>query len=198
MTEIPTIIAVSIFAFLATNMDNFAILSALFARYRDARSSVFAGHLLAVGLTLLAAGLLGEAANAVPVQYLGYLGIVPIAMGLYWMFRWFYPGDVTTTAGPGRQAGKAMVVTFLSLLSNSTDTLLTQAVVFADTTARLDWLIAVSVFAVAACLALAAYHGVRNPRIGPVIEAYASRIAPFIMIGVGTYVLANTATDVLQ
>lgn len=198
MTEIPTIITVSVFAYLATNMDNFAILIALFAKYRGARLSVLAGHLLAVGITLLVAGLIGEAANAVSVQYLGYLGIVPLAMGVFWIYRWFYPGVAEDAAASTVRSGGAALATFLSLLSNSTDTLLTQAIVFADTAARLDWLVAISVLAIATLLAAAASYGVRSSRFGPAIERYAVRIAPLIMIGVGLYVFANTATDVMQ
>jgi cadmium resistance protein CadD (predicted permease) len=197
MTEISTIISVSMFAYLATNMDNFAILTALFATYRGDKLSVLAGHLLAVGVTLFVAGLIGEAANAISVQYLGYLGIVPIAMGLFWVYRWFYPKSAEDTQASPVTGGAAVLATFLSLLSNSTDTLLTQAIVFADTAARLDWLVAVSVFAIATLLAAAASYAIRNPRFGPVIEHYAIRIAPFIMIAVGVYVFANTATDVV-
>lgn len=197
MTEISTIITVSLFAYLATNMDNFAILTALFAKYRGDGAAVLAGHLLAVGMTLLLAGLIGEAAHAVSVRHLGYLGIIPIVMGVFWIYRWFRPTPVRDQAALTRRTGAAVGATLLGLLSNSTDTLLTQAIVFADTAARLDWVIAVSVFIVATLLALAASYGVRNPRFGPQLERYAPRAAPFIMIAVGLYVLANTATDVI-
>ncbi len=198
MTEISTIITVSVLAYLATNMDNFAILTALFAKHRGGAASVLAGHLLAVGATLAIAGLIGEAANAGSVQYLGYLGIVPIAMGTFWIYRWFYPANAYEQAVPVRGGRAAMLASFLALMSNSSDTLLTQAVVFADTAANLDWLIGLSVFTIATLLAALAFYGVRHPRVGPVIEPYAVRVAPLIMIAVGIYVLANTATDVMQ
>lgn len=197
MTEISTIIAVSALAYLATNMDNLAILTALFAKYRGNGRAVVAGHLLVVGLTLVAAGLIGEASNAVSVQYLGYLGIVPVALGLFWIYRWFRPAAVPGEDLPAGRKGAALAASVLSLLSNSTDTLLTQAVVFADTAARLDWVVAVTVFIVAGLLAAAALYGVSNPRFGPRVERHAGRIAPFIMIAVGAYVFANTATDVM-
>ena len=185
------------FAYLATNMDNFAILTALFAKYRGDGAAVLTGHLLAVAVTLGVAGLVGDAASVVPVQYLGYLGIVPIAMGVFWMYRWVRPLAAAEESAVSGRAGAATVATFLGLLSNSTDTLLTQAIVFADTAARLDWVVAVSVLAIAALLAAAAGFGVRNPRFGPVLERHAGRVAPFIMIAVGVYVLADTATDVI-
>jgi cadmium resistance protein CadD (predicted permease) len=69
--------------------------------------------------------------------------------------------------------------------------------VFADTAARLDWLIAAAVLVAAIGLVSLAAWSIQNPRVGPFVERYANRMAPFIMIGVGLYVLANTQTDVI-
>lgn len=195
MTEISTLAALSILAYLATNMDNFAILTTLFAKYRREASWVVAGHLLAVTLVVIAAGALGEAANTINVRYLGYLGVLPLAMGLFWTYRLLRPAAGDSLAPDRGRPGAALVTTFVSLASNSTDTLLTQAIVFADTAARLDWLVAAAVLVAAIGLASLAAYSVRNPRVGPFVERYANRLAPVIMIGVGLYVLANTQTD---
>ena len=197
MTEVSTIVTESMLSYLATNMDNFAILTTLFAKYGREALWVVAGHLLAVVLVLLAAGAIGEAANAVNVQYLGYLGIVPLAMGLYWIYQLYRPAKGDEDIPAAGRSGAAFVTTFVSMASNSTDTLLTQAVVFADTAARLDWLVAIAVLVTAIGLAGMAGYSVRNPRVGPFVERYANRVAPVIMIAVGLYVLANTHTDVV-
>ncbi len=197
MTEVSSIVAVSMLAYLATNMDNFAILTTLFVKFGREAFWVLAGHMLAVVLVLFAAGAIGEAANVVDVQYLGYLGVVPLVMGLYWIYRLFRPGASDAVDPPAGRSGAAFFSTFVSMASNSTDTLLTQAIVFADTAARLDWLVAVAVLAAASGLAGVARYSVQNPHVGPFIERHANRIAPIIMIAVGLYVLANTHTDVI-
>ncbi len=197
MTELAALAAVSSLAYLATNMDNFAILTTLFAKYRREALWVVAGHLLAVVLVLIAAGAIGEAANSINVQYLGYLGVLPLAMGLYATYRLFQPAAGESGVTAGARPGAALVATFFSLASNSTDTLLTQSIVFADTAARLDWLIGVAVLPTAIGLAALASYSVRNARIGPFVERHANRLAPAIMIAVGLYVLANTPTDVV-
>ena len=197
MTELAALAAVSGLAYLATNLDNFAILTTLFAKYRREAPWVLAGHLLSVVLVLIAAGAIGEAANSIDVQYLGYLGVVPLAMGLYSTYRLFQPAAAESGVPVGARPGAALVTTFLSMASNSTDTLLTQSVVFADTAARLDWLVGLAVLATAIGLAALSSYSVRNARIGPFVERYANRLAPAIMIALGLYVLANTATDVV-
>ncbi len=198
MTEVSTIIGVAAAAYLATNFDNFAILTALFARYPGRRRWVFAGHMLAVALTVLIAAAIGETASAVSVQYLGYLGLVPVTMGLFWLYRLRLPRADEPRHETAAFSGAAVAAAFLGLMANSADTLLTQAIVFADTARHLDWLIAATVLVAAALLAALSLHSLENSRFGPAVERLASRIAPFIMIGVGLYVFANTATDVLQ
>jgi cadmium resistance protein CadD (predicted permease) len=197
MTEISTIVGVSILAYLATNMDNFAILTMLFAKYRREAYWVVCGHLVTVVVVLLAAGAIGEAANVINVRYLGYLGVVPLAMGIYWAYQLSRPSATDDGVSSIGSSGAALGTTVVSMAANSTDTLLTQAIVFADTAARLDWVVAVAVFVAASGLAATARYSVENPRVGPFIERYANRVAPLIMIAVGLYVLANTHTDVV-
>ena len=71
------------------------------------------------------------------------------------------------------------------------------AVVIADSKAALDGLVLGASLLAALILSAAARYAVGNPVIGPAIERYSARIAPFIMIAIGLYVLANTTTDLL-
>ncbi|MEE4162547.1 MAG: cadmium resistance transporter [Woeseiaceae bacterium] len=197
MTDLVSLVLVTILAYLATNMDNVALLVALFARFRGRATVVFAGHLLAVLTILVLASLAGEATMLVDVHYLGYLGSVPLVLGSYWLYRSFRPvtpaaPDLPTTAG-----GKALAATFLSLVANSVDTFLTLTVLFADTRQDLDLAIGGTVFAMAILLGLGATYAVSRPALGPATEWFSKRVAPLVMIGVGLYVLADTATDVL-
>lgn len=75
------IIPIAAGAFVATNLDNFILLVALLARYRNHTSNVIAGYFAGV-LSLGFVGLwIGKAANIAPVEYLGLLGFVPISIG---------------------------------------------------------------------------------------------------------------------
>jgi cadmium resistance protein CadD (predicted permease) len=197
MTDPASIILVTVLAYLATNLDNVALLVLLFTRFRGRGLFVFAGHLLAVLAVLALASFAGEAANLASARYLGYLGIVPVLLGSYWLYRSFRPRAAAAAAPPADAGGKALAATFLSLVGNSVDTFMTLLVLYADTRGELDAAIGYAVFATAFLLGLCAAYVVRSPAIQPVIERLSHRVAPFVMIGVGLYVLADTATDVL-
>ena len=197
MADPASIVLVTALAYLATNVDNVALLVALFSRFRGRGVFVFAGHLVAVMTILITASLAGEAANLAGPRYLGYLGIVPVSLGSYWLYRSFRPASGATTELRAGAGGKALTATALTLGANSVDTFMTLLVLFADTRGELDRAIGCTVFAAAILLGLAAIRIVRSPSIRPAIERFSARVAPFVMIGVGAYVLADTATDVV-
>ena len=197
MTDLVAIVLVTTLAYLATNMDNVAVLVALFARFRGRAVFVFAGHLLAVTVILLVAALVGEATTSVGLRYLGYLGVVPLALGCYWLYRSLRPVSAGAAERQGIGSGKALIATFLSLAANSVDTFLTLTVLFADTRQDLDFAIGGTVFAMAILLGLGATYAVSRSDFGPATEWFSKRVAPLVMIGVGLYVLVDTATDVL-
>ena len=87
MVEAGTIIVVAMTAVLATSVDNLAILVALFARFRGRGLPVIIGHVVMTAAVVVAAYLLGEAAARAPVEYVGLLGAVPLAIGFYWLCR---------------------------------------------------------------------------------------------------------------
>ena len=58
-------------------------------------------------------------------------------------------------------------------------------------------LIAITPGTTAAIFMLAAAYAIRQPRLARVLDRYAQWVAPFILISVGIYIFANTATDLL-
>lgn len=198
MTDLVAILAVSITALLATSMDNLAILVALYARFRGRALLVTLGHLATTAVVVVAAWFLGESAAYVPIDYVGLLGLVPLAIGLYWLYR-LLRGNGEAPASPAARVrgGTVIAAAAMSLAGNSVDTFLTMAVVFADSKREVDGLVLLGAMLAALLLAELARRAVANPALGPIVERYSQRIAPFVMIGIGVYVLANTATDIL-
>ena len=81
MNSLIAIIPIAAGAYVATNLDNFILLVSLLARYRNHTSNVVAGYFTCM-LILGFVGLwIGKAANIAPIEYLGLLGFVPIAIG---------------------------------------------------------------------------------------------------------------------
>ena len=197
MTDALTIITVAFTAYLATNVDNLVILIALYSRFRGRAVFVTIGQLITTIGVIVAAWLLGEAAALAPVEYVGLLGLVPLTIGLYWAWGLFRGTAAAETTEPPLRSGLVVVAAASSLLGNSVDTLITMAVVIADSKSDVDGLVLSAAIAGALMLSAAARFAVDSPSVGPIVERYSARVAPFIMIAVGLYVLANTSTDLL-
>ena len=84
---------------------------------------------------------------------------------------------------------------FLSQIGNGGDTLATFGMLFADSLPEADTLIAATLAVTSIAIAAIANSALKNDRLGRLIGMYTGRVAPFILIAVSVYVLANTATD---
>jgi len=195
VTEVLLVLGMTAGAFVATNLDNFVLLVALNARYDEHPAQVAAGYLggmLLVGALALAAGKL--AGNA-PVQYLGYLGLVPIAIGIAALVRLFR-GGAAQAPGP-TSGGAALVATLTTQLSNGTDTAVTFAILYADSNDVADYLVALAFCCMLCVFAAAARHATRHEWMRRPLERYGRYATPFILIAVGFFVISNSGLDTM-
>jgi len=199
MTSALTIISVAAFAYVATNLDNFTLLVSLLSRYRRNRVAVAAAYFAGTAILCAAGFLIGEAAETAPLEYLGLLGVIPMTIGIVWLVRLFRPAGKPPGAETSGSAGKkaAFAATLTTQLGNGTDTIVTFGALFADSTASADYLIVLTVALMAVLFVTLALYGVSHSALGSWIDRYMPRIAPFILIVVGAYIIANTATDVM-
>ena len=199
MSNLVGIVPIAVGAYFATNMDNFILLAALLARYRRQTVNVVAAYFTCMLILGIVGFGVSEVANYVPIRYLGLLGIVPIYIGVVELVR-IYRGRekiAVATEISLESNHKVFLTTLISQLGNGADTILVFGILFADSTPAADALIMSTLAAMAIIFVLVAMYAVRHPTISPVISRYAHRVLPFVLIIVGIYVLANTATDAL-
>ena len=186
-------------AYAATNLDNFLLLVALLARYRKHTVNVVAGFIAGTLILACVGWWIGKAANVVPVQYLGLLGFVPISMGIMELIKLrrghAKKAEASEESVDGAQ--KVFVTTLSSQLGNGTDTVVVFGVLFMDSAPSADILAITTFAAMAFIFVCIGIYTVRHPALCERIDRYAHRIMPFILIFVGAYVVANTATDLI-
>jgi len=90
------------------------------------------------------------------------------------------------------------MTTLISQLGNGADTIVIFGVLFADSTPAADMLIILTLAAMAVTFVIVGIYTVRHPALSKWVGRYAHRAMPFILIVVGVYVLANTASDLLE
>jgi cadmium resistance protein CadD (predicted permease) len=199
MNSLILIVPVAAGAFVATNLDNFALLVTFLVRYRHRTLVVAAAYVASISLLGLVGYGIGRGADIAPVELLGWLGLIPIALGTAGVVRLFRD---KTAAGTLREdsvggSGTAFLATLTSQIGNGADTIATFGALFADSNPASDTLIIFTFAAMAIIFLASAHYAIRHPAVKNSVENHAHRITPFILIIVGAYILANTATDLL-
>jgi cadmium resistance protein CadD (predicted permease) len=199
MNNMIAIIPVAAAAYVATNLDNFILLVALLARYRNHTANVIGGFIASTLILVLVGMWIGKAANIVPVEYLGLLGFVPISIGVFELIqlRRSKSKVAETEVESVDGAQKVFMTTLSSQLGNGVDTVVVFGVLFIDSVAAADFLAIITFAAMAFIFVCVGIYAVRHPALRKRIDRHAHRVMPFILILVGAYVVANTATDLV-
>jgi cadmium resistance protein CadD (predicted permease) len=178
------------FAYAATNVDNLLIMATL-AAGRASRSAVIAGFVLASFAVLLIASLATFIEDLVPATILGYLGFVPISIGVYLLFASNESDDNATSRATTWPAIAGL------LFANSGDTVFALGPLFAESSdsARIG-LAAGFLIIAAAWLVLILNVSSRVAR-SATLSRLGHWLAPWMMILVGLYILFDTGTDLV-
>ncbi len=199
MNSLIAIIPIAAGAYVATNLDNFILLVSQLAGYRNHMSNVVAGYFGCMLILGFVGFWIGKAANIAPVEYLGLLGVVPISIGAVELIQ-LRRGKAKVTLAKEKSVDrvqKAFIATLISQLGNGADTIVIFGVLFTESMPSADILIILTLAAMAVIFVLVGIYAVRHPALSEWIDRYAYRAMPFVLIIVGVYVLANTATDLL-
>ncbi|TGD74870.1 hypothetical protein E4634_06660 [Mangrovimicrobium sediminis] len=186
--------------FIATNLDNLLLLVVLMGAEPERRARHRAGYLLACTVVLAVASLGSLLGSLVDPGLIGYLGVIPLAMGLRLLVL-RRNTDAAPTPQPGTPAavaGGGMLATALLMLGNSADSLAIFIPLAAESTLRA---LAIGSLVFLACATLSASlagYIAAHPELGRRITAIGEKLVPLVMICAGAYILADTASDTLR
>ena len=177
-------------AYAATNLDNMLLIGGLLAG-GVRRGSVAVGFAMAGSVVILLASSFTVLSYLLPPATLGYLGIVPIALGLRLLI--YHSAETESTA----QVGTGAVSVAALLAANSLDTVATFAPLFAESETIVRLALVAGFLASAVALFSVVLHFAQ--RLSKLADSgpFAQRIAAVIMIFVGIYVLLDTGTDLV-
>jgi cadmium resistance protein CadD (predicted permease) len=179
-------------AFASTNLDNLLLLVSWQVGGGIATGRLFGSYVLGMTGVLILAVVLGLVGYLFPVEYLGYLGIVPIIVGLRLLA--LRRGGESEAPRVGI-AGVSAAGVAATQLSNGVDTVLVFAPLLADSLVEFDLAIVVLFLVMIVLWFLLAGLLSRHLARLTVVSSAERWIAPVVMIVVGVYIVANTATD---
>lgn len=184
-------VILGIVLFAATNIDDVFILLGFFAdrtfRVRDVVLGQYLGIIVLVGASLAAAML----ALIVPLQYIGWLGLIPIALGVKKLYDHWRSVDEDDSAGHGAASSafrRVMSVAAVTV-ANGGDNIGVYTPVFAVHSAAEICAVLV-VFAVMTGIWCGIAHWMVNHRtLGAPIRRYAQALMPLVLIAIGVWVI---------
>jgi cadmium resistance protein CadD (predicted permease) len=205
LSALVAILLVSVTTFVATSLDNLLILVGFQTARSISHRSIALGFLAATATMLGAAVALAAAADQGLPFPAGYLGLAPIAIGLYHgakAFRATHDEDEgldteSRKAVASKNAIAGFVSVFFTMLANSGDSLLVFTALIADTTSQADWAILAAVLMMAAAWVWLARKLTGHPRLRGPLQGFARFGLPILLIGVGLYILMDTPSDVI-
>jgi len=198
--DIIGLIGLGITAFAATNIDDIFLLMIFFSSARNSFSprQIVMGQYIGIG-ALTAIGVAGSlVALVVPAHVVGLMGFVPIAIGVKRLFglrkHTEEKDEVPKQAlNSSNRAALLSIFTVTAVtFSNGGDNIGVFVPLFASNSTATDMITLVAVFmAMTAVLCTVGYYLVNHSFLASRIRRFGHLVLPFVLIGLGTYILAK-------
>jgi cadmium resistance protein CadD (predicted permease) len=196
-TDLLTVVALTGVTFVGTSFDNLLLLIGFLGHEEAPRRSVILGYATAVLLVVAAVFGLSAVAHLAPQRYIGYLGLIPIGLGLLHLYRLARHQGAEVRRKETAQTTTGVLSVALVMLANSGDTFAALAILFADTQTALILPMVATLLAMVFVWGAIAGWLVSHPSLAGTVRILARYALPFLLIAIGLYVLIDSGTDVL-
>jgi cadmium resistance protein CadD (predicted permease) len=189
------LVLVAAVAFAATDIDDLFLLMMFFSSRTFPPRQVALGQFIGIGL-LVAVSILGSLiALVVPIYVIGLLGLVPIALGIKDLIevRNNYSISSTQTVPNKNKSYLAFLTVAAVTVSNGGDNIGVYVPLFSkyNTVDQITMLTSVFI-AMTAVWCITSYYLVNHPLLASRIRHTGTIIMPFVLIGLGIYILLDS------
>jgi len=204
MNQLVTAIPTALTAFTATNIDDLVILTLFFSQVNDTFRSrhIYIGQYLGFTALVLASmtGFFGGL--VVPPNWIGLLGLMPIATGLSRLLN----KESDCVESETVVAEKSANASFISpqtysvaavTVANGSDNIGIYMPLFANSTWESLLIILGIFFSLVGVWCYAAYTLTRLPAINQVITPHSTTVVPFVLIALGAYIVWESGASIL-
>jgi cadmium resistance transport/sequestration family protein len=186
------LVGVAVVMFVSTNIDDIFVLMLFFADRSFTPLQIVIGQYIGIGLLVGVSIVVSLAALLVPAQIIGLLGFVPIALGIKKLLDLRrHPPDVEQEAIPASRTSLRWLTVSAVTVSNGGDNIGVYVPLFANSSGNEIVLITIIFALLIAVWCAIGYALVKAPLIGDPLRRYGDRILPFVLIGLGLYILAE-------
>lgn len=204
MNQLVTAIPTGLAAFTATNIDDLVILTLFFSQVNKTFRTrhIYIGQYLGFAVLVLASltGFFGGL--VVPSNWIGLLGLMPIATGLSRLLS----KESDSVESETVVTEKSAIASFISpqtysvaavTIANGSDNIGIYMPLFANSTWESLLIILGIFFSLVGVWCYAAYTLTRLPAINQVITPHSSAVVPFVLIALGAYIVWESGASIL-
>jgi cadmium resistance protein CadD (predicted permease) len=185
MSPILTVVAASVTTFAATNVDDIFLLTLFFARRVPTRRIVAGQYLGFAAIVAVTLGAVWTVGFAVPRVWVRLLGILPMAIGMKELIQTHKGRRV-----PKADGSLSMLRIAAITLANGADNVGVYVPFFMVSQSHLWLVLAVYGSLILIWCAVGKWLG-SHPIVSKVVDRWGHWIGPFVLIGLGSYVLLS-------
>jgi cadmium resistance protein CadD (predicted permease) len=185
-----SIVGIAAATFCATNVDDLVLLFGFLANRSFHISNVIVGYAFGT-LAILALSWVGALlADLTRPQYVGFLGFVPLCLGLKHFYDRFTPHKSLSDLTPVRFSKRSQIATVaLADIGHGPDTIVVFSVLLAETRSVAQLAVSFVYIILVFVWCAVGFFLLRHPLLREPIQRYGHRFSPYLLIVVGAYIV---------
>ena len=196
MSDFFSLFGIGIAAFFASNIDDTFILILLFSSRSFQTRHIFIGQSLGIGVLIIISALGALIALVLPPFFIALMGFIPIAIGIKRLVehqeRNWITGKNKTFQDNKRQGLIPFLTVSAITISNGGDDIGVFTPLFAKYNTVGEVTALVTIFMVMTLVwCILTFYLVNHPLIATRIQRFGNIITPFVLMGLGLYILAD-------
>lgn len=197
MIDILGLVTIGVAAFVATNIDDIFVLMMFFSSLTFPVRQVVLGQFIGIGLLIAISALGSLISLVVPTYIIGLMGIIPIVIGIKNLVEIRKKDKSLSRQAVQNKKKNRSYFSFLSVaaitFSNGGDNIGVYVPLFSkyNTVSQITTLTAVFI-AMTAVWCISSYYFMNHPLVASKIRHIGNIILPFVLIGLGIYILTES------
>lgn len=186
-----TAIGTGITAYISTSLDYLIILMVIFGSTpKRERFLVYLGDLLGTGILVGVSLLLAFVLKVVPEEWmLGFLGLIPVYMGIKLLFFGEEDDDDLIEGQLKRRTNRVFKVILITVATCGADNIGVYVPLFAQSSVREVGIILLTFLVMLSLFCLGGYLLVKTPKIADLLEHWGRYLTGLVYLGIGLYIL---------
>lgn len=185
-------IGLAIVAFASTNIDDIFVLLLFFSTPGVRSLQVILGQYLGIGALTFGSLLCSFAARTIPEIYIGLLGLLPLGLGIRELWkRHRQTSDNSQDTAPSKLSGSVVLSVTAVTIANGGDNIGIYTPLFSTRPMTDVGVMVFTFFVMTGLWCAVAHYLVNHPKLKGPIEGYGHRVFPWVLIGLGSFILAE-------